>query len=681
MNIMSPLAARTRVLVPLAAIALAAGSATAQPGDKSRAANPVYGANCAGCHGANLEGQGAPALKGDAFRSKWGGNIDALADFIAKSMPPGSARQLDPIVAKNLAQHILARNSDDAAGLGADAPILFTPVDEPSRQFAAALKATADRLTPVTDAMLRAPAGDDWLVWRGNTNALGYSVLKQINRSNAGKLRLVWSKPLGTGTNGIAPLAHDGVLFVHGGRQIAAFDGRTGDTIWKRKDATPTRGISQPRGMALYADKLYAGTVNNHVLAIEARTGKLIWEQVVSDHGSLTAAPLVANGKLFQGGATCSVNGARCFMVALDANSGKAIWRFDTVPADGASGSESWAGAPASQRGGAGVWSAPSYDYANDRVIFGTGNTYAIRTILSKDPKHPAAALFTNTTLSLDTKTGRPAWYFQHFPGDVWDEDWAYERMIVQNPRSGGKPVVMTMGKLGILDAMDLKTGKYLWSYDYGIQNLVTATDPATGARTFDATKIPQDGKVTSACPYAGGVRNWPSTSYDPENALLFIAALDACMETRIDDSARGGSVWIATPREGSGNKYGRITAVDLRTGKKLWENARRAPEAAAVLVTAGGLVFEGTRDRLFRALDSSTGETLWQTRLGDTPNSFPITYTAGGTQFVAVVTGGGTYFDGFASQLTPEIEPSTSNPTIWVFALDGNASVSSDQD
>lgn len=665
--------ARIKLVGTLAIILLAAGAGIAQSGDNAAAASSVFGAKCASCHGATLDGQGAPALKSNAFRTKWGDDVDALADFITKTMPPGAPRPLDPAAAKDLARYILSRNKEESTDLGTNAPVLFTPVDDVSRQYELGLKRYAARLTPVTDEMLRASAGNDWVVWRGSTDALGYSTLNQIDRSNVGKLKLVWSKSLGIGTNGIAPLAHDGVLFVHGGRQIAAFDGRNGNTIWRRADVSPARGLTQPRGLALYADKLYAATVNNHLLAIEARTGKLVWERVIGDKGSLTAAPLAANGKIFQGAATCAVTGARCYMVALDANSGEEIWRFDTVPADGAPGSKSWNGAPASQRGGAGVWSAASYDYVNDRVIFGTGNSYAVRTMLSKDPKRPAAALFANTTLSLDAKTGALAWYFQHGPGDVWDEDWAYERMIVKNPRGGDKPVVMTMGKLGILDVVDMKTGKYLWSYDYGIQNLVSSTNPATGLRKFDAAKIPRESDVTSLCPYAGGVRNWPSTSYDPEKAVLFIAALDACMETMIDDTAIGGSVWKVKPRDGSGNNYGHITAVDLYTGKKLWDNVHRSPEAAAVLATAGGLVFEGTRDRWFRALDSGTGKTLWETRLADTPNSFPITYKAGGKQFVAIITGGGTYFDGFVSHLTPEIEASTGNPTIFVFALEGD--------
>lgn len=671
-----------RMIIPAGIVLAAAGGAIAQAGGETVAAGggaSIYSAKCALCHGQSLQGGGGPTLKSAAFKAKWGSaGVDGLADFIARSMPPAADPPLEVGTAKALASYLLAENGVGAQPAGgqaeasspAPAPAAF--VDDIYRAAGERLKAVAARLRPVTDMMLRHEAGDDWLVWRGSTNALGYSQLSQINRSNVGRLRLIWSKSLGSSTNGIGPLEHDGVIFLHGGGHIAALDALTGDTIWKREDKAVPRGLSQPRGMALYGDALYASTVDNHLMALDARTGALRWDKVIGDKSSLTSAPLVANGRVFQGGAVCFGKGMRCFMAAFDAKSGEELWRFDTIPGDNAPGAESWGGAPASERGGAGVWTAPSYDYANNQIVFGTGNTYLVNTLLKKDPGKPEAALYTNSTLKLDARTGRLAWHFQHFPGDVWDEDWAFERMIAKDPRGSGRQVAMSMGKLGVLEALDIKSGKYLWSYDYGIQDIITAIDPVTGAKTINLHKIPGEGRTTKACPFAAGVRNWPATSYDPRGGVLFIPALDSCMEVTIDSSSIAGSVWKVTPRPGSNDKFGRVTAVDLRTGKTLWENRRRAPEASAVLATAGGLLFEGSRDRWFRALDSGTGETLWQTRLNDTPNSFPITYAVQGRQYVAIVTGGGTYQDNFVAHLTPEIEASTGGPALWVFALDG---------
>ncbi|HKX77489.1 MAG TPA: PQQ-binding-like beta-propeller repeat protein [Novosphingobium sp.] len=658
-----------------ATIALVAGGALAQAGEEpdSGGIRATYVTKCAMCHGESLEGGGGPALNSAAFKTKWGGaGTEALADYIARSMPPAADPPLDLDLAKAFASYLLAEGK--AGGKQASAsekPVTGFALDEFARAARDRLGAVAEGLRPVTDAMLRQGAADDWLVWRGSTDALGFSQLDQIDQSNVGRLQLVWSKSLGPGMNSIAPLEHDGVIFLHGGGQIAALDALSGDTIWRHEDKVAPRNVTQPRGVALYDDALYASTVDNRLMALDAKTGVLRWKKVIADKSALTSAPLVANGIVFQGGAVCFGKGMRCFMAAFDAKTGKELWRFDTVPGDNAPGSESWGGAPASERGGAGVWTPPSYDYAEDQLVFGTGNTYAVNTILKNDPARPEAALYTNSTLNLDAKTGKLTWHFQHFPGDVWDEDWAFERMIVRDPRGGGGPIVMSMGKLGILEAIDLKTGKYLWSYDYGLQDIITRIDAATGAKTIDSDKIPGRARATSACPYAAGFRNWPATSYDPRIGVLFLPALDACMEVTIDDSIADGSVWQPKPRPGSGNKFGLVAAIDVRTGKKLWEVNRRAPEASAVLATAGSLLFEGSRDRWFRALDSGTGKTLWQFQLTDTPNSFPITYLVNGRQYVAVVSGGGTYQDGFVSRLVPEIEPSVGGPALWVFALD----------
>lgn len=670
----------TKFLISVSIVAAAGihGLAKADGAGSGDAAT-VYITRCAMCHGPNGEGGGAPALKGAMFRAKWAkGGKDGLADFIARAMPPASNPPISSDVAPALASYILERGGANDAPTVAASGSAAAPanvVDDFTRRADARLAAIAARPRPVTDAMLRQGAGDDWLVWRGGTDALGYSPLQLINRKTVRRLKLVWSKSLGQGSNGIAPLEHDGVIYLHGGGSISALDGKSGDTLWRHEDNAPPRGISQPRGIALYGDAVYASTVDNHLLALDARTGTLRWDKVIDAKSTLTAAPLAANGRVFQGGAVCFGKGMRCFMAAFDAKTGEQQWRFDTIPDDNMPGSESWGGAPASERGGAGVWTAPSYDYERDQIAFGTGNSYVINTLLKNHPEKPEAALYTSTTLKIDAATGKLAWFFQHFPGDVWDEDWAFERMITNDPRGSRRQVVMSMGKLGILDVLDLSTGQYLWSYDYGIQDLVTHIDPLTGAKTIDTGKIPGEGRLTSACPHASGVRNWPATSYDPHQGILFIPALVTCMQVAIDSSNIAGSVWKVRPHPGSGGEFGRMTAVDLRTGKTLWANGHRAPEASAVLATGGGLLFEGGRDRWFRALDSATGKTLWQIRLGDTPNSFPITYAIDGRQYVAVVTGGGTYQDGFVAQLTPEIEASMGAPQLWVFALDdGNA-------
>lgn len=661
---------------------LVRGVAMAQSPSPDAAAQPtgaeLYVAACARCHGASLTGGSAPSLRGAAFAQKWGEfQPSALAKFIHDSMPPDSPNRLDLANSQVVAEFVLATNEASRklrAGGGAGSEEVS---DDESKAAAARLQAVASRLTPVTDELLKAPPKEDWLIWRGSLGAQGFSELTQINVENANRMRLVWSKTLGPGTNGIAPLAHDGVVFVHGGGKISALDATNGDTIWSVADTAPPGGVRQPRGLALYGDAVYASTVDNHTYALDAKTGKVLWEHITTDkngnkEGTFTAAPLVVNGRVFQGAAQCAHLSARCYMVALDAATGKEIWRTYTIPGDGDPGSETWGGAPAIQRGGGGIWTAPSYDAARDQVIFGTGNSYALRTLLKNHPRKPEPALFTNTTLKLDAKTGRVVWHYQHIAGDVWDMDWSFERIVLDDPRGSHRTIVINMSKSGILDALDLESGRYLWSIDLGYQDIVTKINPKTGAKTLNTSKIPVGTAVVDACPYAAGVRNWPATSYDPTRGLLFVPMeLDTCMQWKVDPANPVQFASVVKPKDGSKHLYGGWTAIDLKTGKTVWLDQRRAPQASAMLSTAGGVVFEGARDRWFRARESITGKVLWQTRMSDTPNSFPITFMAGQQQYVAIVTGGQTYHDAVLAHLTPDIEPSVGRMTISVFALE----------
>jgi len=655
------------VVLALMACPVAATVSSPDAADREAQNKPavaeIFQSKCAACH-ANM---------GPIIQSKWAdASLGDLAKFVRNTMPPGAVEPLDEATASNLASYMLELGK---ASLAASAEF----EDDFSRAAKARLRATVERLTPVTDDMLRSPPIGDWLVWRGDVNATGFSRLGKIDRSNVKRLRLVWSKTLGQGTNGIAPLAHDGVLFVYGGGRISAIEATSGDTIWSRSAPTTRRDITQPRGVALYGNALFASTIDNHVMALDVRTGRLLWDRHVISPGrfTFTAPPLVANGRVFQSAAMCAFKGSRCFMTALDAVTGTELWRTYTVPGKGDPGSESWGGAPDDMRSGAGAWTGASYDFARDQVLFGTGNSYALSTILGNDPKNRSAALFSNSTLKLDARSGRIVWYNQHFPGDIWDEDWAYERTIIKDPRGSDRPVVVTIGKLGILDALDLETGRYLWSTDMGFQDLVTHIDRKTGVKTIDADKLPVTGQTRDVCPFAGGVRNWPATSYDPDRSLMFVSTLDACMKFTIHAASQSHwsqsqqSTYAVKFRPGSDHQLGGAMAIDMRTGNVAWAVRHRADPASALLATKGGLVFAGTRDRWFRARDVDTGNTLWEVRLTDTPNSFPITFMADGKQYVAVVTGGGTYLDGFVSHLTPEIEPSTGKTALWVFALE----------
>lgn len=651
-----------------------AGAEAATPQTSPPAGKELYASKCAPCHGSTLLGQGAPALRGLNFKEKWGSSRDALIDFIHRNKPLGAPVKLDVPTSQQIADFVLAVNGiGDKAALEAASVIAASPAfsDAISQAHDQHLRSVAAALTPVTDAMLQSPPAGDWLNWRADANSTGYSRLTRVNKATVGRLRLAWSKALGPGTNGVHPLAHDGVIFIHSGGVITAIDGATGDTIWKTDESTSTeRG--QRRGLSLYGSSLYTSTRNNEVMALVARTGEVLW-RAKPDHidGKFASGPIVARGRVFQPAAMCAGGGLRCSMTALDAADGHTLWQFHTIPGKGETGAESWGNAPVDQWSGAGIWSQATYDFKADAVVFGTGNSYATSAMLSDNPRKPVPALFTNSTIKLDAKTGSPRWYFQHVAGDVWDEDWTFERILVKNPRGTTGWQVINIGKLGIIDALDNDTGNYLWSIDMGLQDIVLKIDAKTGLKTTDPDKIPLPGKDVASCPFGGGVRNWPATAYDPERSTLYVPFMDVCQEVRVDASTRQGSFFTVKPRPASDHKFGGLTAINLRTGERVWTDRYRAPQASAALATAGGVVFHGYRDRWFRASDSDTGKVLWQARLNDSPTSMPISFEAGGKQYIVVVTGGGTYLDDFLTSLTPGFDESSGRLTVWAFTVD----------
>jgi alcohol dehydrogenase (cytochrome c) len=253
----------------------------------------------------------------------------------------------------------------------------------------------------------------------------------------------------------------------------------------------------------------------------------------------------------------------------------------------------------------------------------------------------------------------------------VWDLDWVFERTILTVPTEHGPTkAVVTIGKLGILDAVDARTGRYLFSHDLGLQNLVTAIDPQTGRKTTDPALEPVAGKSIIVCPYPGGARNWPATAFDPTTRTLYIPMFESCMDFLWKPQEGWDIQYTVRPRADSDGKFGRVAALNLDTRQTVWQQRRRASQASAIVATGGGLVFEGSRDRWFRASDSASGRPLWKIRLDMTPNSYPISFARDGTQYVAVTTGGGAALDVIWQTLTPELVNPAGATTLWVFKL-----------
>jgi alcohol dehydrogenase (cytochrome c) len=676
----------------------------------------AYVEHCASCHGQNLDdGAFAPPLKGADFQQKWGDtasnfvgthtSVEALFSFTSTKMPPARPGALGDATYADLLAYIVQENGTQAGprelptnpealkaiaapdwqqvGGGRLAPGVTLPPPPPAVN-------PLDKIRPVTDAMLMTPAEGAWLSWRRTYDASGFSPLKKINRTNVSQLRVAWSWALPNGPNEATPLVHDGVMFVHSyGDKVQALDAATGDLLWQYSRRLP-QGVapSIKRSIAIYGTRLYVPTSDVHLVALDVKTGRVIWDRAIGDpklgnrigtHNTqlLTGGPLVVKGKVMIG-TTGRLEGGN-YIVALDAATGQEAWRFYTIARPNEPGGNSWNGLPLEKRNGGSVWVPGSYDPVHNVVLFGSGNTYDTAPL-----RNPVAdkgvtndALYLDTTFALNPETGKLVWYFQHQANGQWDLDWAFERQLVQLPVNGTmKSVVVTAGKQMIFDIVETEGGRYVSSIDLGLQNGVIGIDPKSGAKIVDASLIPGDGQTKMVCPHVDGGRDWMPTSYDPATRMLFIPAVEACMDmVPVAPGERGslttGVRWTVRPRPQSDGKYGRVQALNIETKKTVWVDRQRAPVTSGVLATAGGLVFAGGLDRMFRAYDALTGVQLWKTRLSDVPASVPISYSVNEQEYIATVVGPGGSQSTAYTTLVPEIRiPPDHGASIWVFEV-----------
>jgi len=685
---------RWPLLLSAAGLAAIGGVALAQGGASAPSGEALYTQHCAMCHGANLEGQLGPTLNDVAFKQKWGGKAQALADYIRTSMPPGNAGALTAQEYAAVTRMILAKNGIEGsvaseAGEAAPARAAARPAQEEPGVGGISTRLyplppgpkIPDRFAnfkPVTEAELDNPAPGDWPAWRRSHRGLGYSPLKQIDTSNVGRLTIAWAQALPPGVNMNEPLVRDGVLYVFGyGDNVFAFDAASGRQLWRYQRKVPQgTGLNSRKTIALYGDKLYTATSDNHMLALDARTGEVVWDVALTDRPGMRipGGPLAADGVIMQGFANNTAGGG--LIVAVDAETGAKLWEFDTVAKPGKLGGDTWNGEPGDQRKGGSVWTSGSYDAVNKLALWGVGNTYDTGPLRDLKPGMNNDALFTETTLAFEPRTGKLVWYYQHNRNDQYDLDWVFDRVIGTLDVNGqSRRVVITGGKSGLFDAVDAKSGKYVKTVDMGLQDYIDRIDPVTGDKHVKPEKIPgRDKGPVYMCPHGGGGRNWNPTSYVEATQTLFIAARDVCTDLT---PAKGpgflstGVNAVYAPQPDGDSNYGVLQAIDMRTGKRLWETRRRQTPDMGVLTTASGLLFTGWMDRQFVAYDQATGKELWSTGVTGVPNASAITYTVDGKQYVAMVTGVGNPLSFGIPDVIPETQlPSVNSSSVYVFAL-----------
>ena len=599
----------------------------------------TYGAQCANCHGFNLQGAAGPALSGVGFQKTWMNgtrSVRSLFDLVKTTMPtnhPGSLtpEQVFQLLAYTFSNNGLAPGSRPLGTaslaslipLGSQAAVAAAPHHALKLPAAPTQVGRATTTVPTDEELLSVPAGD-WLHYNRNYAGDRFSPLAEINAGNAAQLQVRCIAQLGEmGSFEPSPIAYRGMLYLTTPHRTFAVDGQTCAIRWSHT-YTPVdpQHIPGDRGVALYRGKLYRGTTDGYLLCFDAATGKLLWTAHVDDgyNGAfVSGAPLAFDGKIFvgEGGADSGIHG-RFF--AFDAETGRPLWTFDIIPPPGNPARKTWGSFP-DPRGGS-SWSSVALDVKRRLLFVPTGNPGPD----FDGSERPGDNLYTDSVVALHADTGKLAWYVQQVPHDVHDWDTAAAPTIYER---GDKRYLAVASKNGLL-----------YVYDRDSKRTVAAT-PTTTRRNVDAP-FAASAPVTY-CP--GGLGQWNGPAYAAQWNRLFVGAADRC--DTIVGLARPApyttgqmdfGAQITTDR--TAPTSGWVRAIDAENGKEAWSYHAPYPIVAAVTPTAGGLVLTGDIGGDLLVLDAHTGQRRYRFMTGGGIAGGVTPYEAGGHELLAVPSG-----------------------------------------
>ncbi len=543
------------------------------------------------------------------------------------------------------------------------------------------------RYAPVTAERLLAPEDSNVLMVRRTYNGWGYSPLKQITTANVSRLQPVWSFATGnTSGHEATPLVNNGVMFVSTpGNQVLALDAKTGLLLWRYVNTPPPDVINlhrTSRGVALYGDKVFFARAEAVLVALDAKTGKEVWSTEVENNRNgyyISMAPLVADGKVIVGTSGGEL-GVRGFVAAYDPDTGKQLWKVFTIPAPGEPGSETWPTGDQWKTGGGSIWVTANYDPAAKLAYFGTGNGGPWM-----GDQRPGDNLYTSSTIALDVTTGTIKGHHQYDPNESWDWDEVSPPLLIDYQRSGravkGLVNIARDGYMWFLERTDGPI-RFVDAQPYVKQNVFRGVDPKTGRADVDPAHKPGTGKRAEFCPSFWGGKNWPPIAFNPDTRMIYIPAnenLCSAITGREVPYSPGSSFVGATTElmiAPGADHIGEVQAWNVDTGRKVWTHTfPTSPNWGPMLTTAGGLVFSGgTNDRRFRAFDAKTGAVLWEFPTSSGVIGQPSTFTVDGVQYVAVQSGWGVdsrAMQGRLNTLRPGQYPEVpEGGTVWVFAV-----------